>query len=364
MTTKVLNDVATGIDGRIDIKALDGTSRTAGKAEGRGEHNSRTIIMLGQTTGNDADDALMPGGIIDKNGLLVLDVHLVNHLDSLFGDALVELLAVLVVLRNAFGTGLGRLGIACDEQIDGFLAIHHTARSVDAGTDLEDDVRIGELLLVLQTALLDDCLQAVAWIVVQAPKAIVGKDTVFAGDGDNIRGDTDGAEVQQGVEHSQLIHAIVASKGLHELKAYATCREMRVGIFVVNAFGIEYGNSFRQLIIGLVVVADDEVNAFLLGIAYHIDCLDAAIERNDQFNAYAIGVINTLLRNTISIVITVGDIVIQRGIETAQEAIDQRHGTGAIDIIVSVDENMFLATYGFIQAGYSLVHILHQERVV
>ena len=60
-----------------------------------------------------------------------------------------------------------------------------------------------------------------------------------------------------------------------------------------------------------MMVADDEIDAFLFGVAHHIDCLDAAIERNDKFYAYAGGVIHTLLRDTISIVVTIGDIVIQ-----------------------------------------------------
>ena len=152
VSAKVLDDVTTGIDGRIYVETLDGTCRTAGKAQSRSEHDGRTIIMLSQSAGNDSDHTLVPRGIIDEDGLLVLDVHLVNHLNRLLGDTLVKFLTRFVVFRNAFGTFVGSSEVTGNKQIDGLLAVHHSTRGIDARTNLEDDVRIGQFLLVLEAA--------------------------------------------------------------------------------------------------------------------------------------------------------------------------------------------------------------------
>ena len=123
--------------------------------------------------------------------------------------------------------------ISGNKQIDGFFAVHHSTRCIDARADLEDDVRIGQFLLVLETTKFDDGLETVAGIIVKTTQSIVREHAILTSYRDNIRSDADGTEVEQWIKQSQFIHAIVSSKGLHELEAYTTSREVWVGIFVV-----------------------------------------------------------------------------------------------------------------------------------
>ena len=62
------------------------------------------------------------------------------------------------------------------------------------------------------------------------------------------------------------LDTVVEGKCLHELKAYTASGQMFIRIGVVFPFGIQNGYSRGQYIIGDMMVADDEINAFLLGV--------------------------------------------------------------------------------------------------
>ena len=197
---------------------------------------------------------------------------------------------------------------------------------------------------------------------VQAAQPVVGQDAVLTRDGDDVGGDAHGAEVEQGGEFVEL-DAVALGKGLHELEAHAAAREVGAGVVVVGAFRVEHGHGGGHGLVGDVVVADDEVDAQRAGIGDLVDGLDAAVEHDDESDAHLGGVVHPLARDAVSLVVAVGDVEVHVRVELAQETVDQRYGRAAVDVVVAVDHDAFLAPHGLVEAVDGGVHVVHQERV-
>ena len=138
---------------------------------------------------------------------------------------------------------------------------------------------------------------------------------------------------------------------------------MLEGVGVVLSLRIEDGHSFRECFVGHMMVADNKVYALFLCIGNLLDGFDAAIEDNDQFHLRFLCVIYSLLAHTIALLVAVGDLVVDVGIELLQELIDECHGCTAVHIIVAINENTLFAPHCVIQPVDSNIHVLHQERV-
>ncbi len=112
-----------------------------------------------------------------------------------------------------------------------------------------------------------------------------------------------------------------------------------------------------------MVVTYNEVNAFLLGICYLLNGLDAAVKHNNQLYACLIGVIHTLLRHSVTLVVAVRNVVVKVVIIPFKEVIDQRYGCGAVNVIITVNQNALATLYGAVDTCYRLVHVIHEPRV-
>ena len=55
---------------------------------------------------------------------------------------------------------------------------------------------------------------------------------------------------------------------------------MLEGVGRVLTLWIEDSHSWRQYLIGHVMIADDEINVMLFGLSYFVDCLNAAVQHN------------------------------------------------------------------------------------
>ncbi|CDB09379.1 unknown [Bacteroides sp. CAG:633] len=261
---------------------------------------------------------------------------------------------------SGFFEGGGKVFLG--EQVDGFLTVLYASRRVDAGAYLEDDVADGDFL-VGQSAHVDDGLQPDTGVAVQLLQAVEGQYAVLAHDRDNVRSDADGHKVEQGDEVVEL-DAVADGKRLHELESYAAAREVLVGVGVVEAFGVEYGYSGWQHVVGHVMVADDEVDAFLAGIGYLVHSLDAAVEHDDEFDARLHGVVHSFVGHPVAFVVAVGDVIVDVRVELLNKLVDQCHGCGTVYVVVSVNQYPFFLSHCLVQARYGHVHVLHQEGVV
>ena len=281
---------------------------------------------------------------------------------GLFGHALVQVLARLVVLVDLEGLCPGGGEVLLRQQVHGFLAVLDASRSVDARPYLEDDVANVDFP-VRQSADVDDGLQPDAGVAVELLQAVVGQDAVLAHDGHDVRGDAHGHQVEQGDEVVEL-DAVAQREGLHELEAHAAARQVLVGVRVVLALGVQDGHGGRQHLVGHVVVADDEVDALLAGIGNLVHGLDAAVQHDDELHARFHGVVHSFVRHPVAFVVAVGDVIVDVRIELLDKLVDQCHGSGTVHIIVSVNQNPFFLSHSLVQACHGHVHVLHQERVV
>ena len=64
---------------------------------------------------------------------------------------------------------------------------------------------------------------------------------------------------------------------------------------VVWLLGVEYGHGRWHHLVGHVVITDNEIDAKSLGILYFLDCLDTAVEDNNQFDTCFVGIVYSLL---------------------------------------------------------------------
>ena len=97
---------------------------------------------------------------------------------------------------------------------------------------------------------------------------------------------------------------------------------MHVGVGVILAFRIQDGYRRRQHLVRYVVVADDEVDAFLFCVGHFVDGLYAAVEDDDELHACLGGIVHALVRDAISLVVSVGDGVVDVGVVLLNEFID------------------------------------------
>ena len=85
---------------------------------------------------------------------------------------------------------------------------------------------------------------------------------------------------------------------------------MRVGIVGAYKLGIEDGYCRRQDLVLHMMVTHNEVDAQLFGISNLIHSLYAAVEHNHQFDTCLLGIVHSLDRYSIAVVVAVGDVVV------------------------------------------------------
>ncbi len=151
---------------------------------------------------------------------------------------------------------------------------------------------------------------------------------------------------------------------LHELEAHTAARQVVERIGAVFALGIEHSHGRGQLHVGEMVVADDGVDAQFLGVFDFLHGLDAAVERNQQGAAMFLGRVDAFVRHTVTLVITIGNVVFDVRVELPEEGVDERDGRRAVHVVVAVDQDALFVDHSLVHAVHSLFHVLHQEWVM
>ena len=108
-----------------------------------------------------------------------------------------------------------------------------------------------------------------------------------------------------------------------------------------------------------MVVTNHEVDTKRRSIFNFFDGLKSTVQCNNELEAILSCVINSLNRNTITLVITIGDIKFYIVMELLQELIYQRDRSSSINVVISIDQDLFIMTHGFCKSFYSFVHIGH-----
>ena len=362
VAAEVDQHVAATLDGRIDVEAGDAAGRAGGKLTVASQHNRRPEIDFCESRGHDADDAFLPVLIVEHDARLVfLAFQLGHNLVGLLGHLLVNVFALLVVLVDVLGFLQGQIVVFLNQQVDALFAVLHASAGIDARSDFEYDIAHRDVASA-QSADVDDGLDADVRVLVELLQAVERQYAVFILHGHDVGCYAHSTEVEQGDEPREG-NAIVLGKGLHELKSHAASAEMLEGVGVVFALRVENGGSRRHHLVGDVVVANDEVDAKTLGIGYFVDCLDTAIENDNEFHTGFLGKVYSFLAHAISLVIAVGDIVVDVRIELLEKLVYQCYSCAPVDIVVAIDHNAFFAPHCVVQTVNSHVHIFHQKRI-
>ena len=172
---------------------------------------------------------------------------------------LVDVLPLVVVLVDVAGLLDGGRQLALHKQIDTLASALHAPGGIDTRAYLEDNVAHGNVSSA-QSADVDDGAQTHARVLVEYLQAMEGENAVFVGDGHDVGCYAHRTEVEQGNEPRER-YAVVLGEGLHQFEPHTATAQVLEGVGVVFAFGIEDGYGVGQLVIGYVMVADDEVYA-------------------------------------------------------------------------------------------------------
>ena len=138
---------------------------------------------------------------------------------------------------------------------------------------------------------------------------------------------------------------------------------MGVGIVVVAPLRVENGHGGRQFFVRHVVVANDEIDAQFFGVGNLFNCLDAAVEHDDEAHATFGRKIHPLFRYTISLFVAIGNVVVDVGIVLTDELIDQSHRCHAVHIVVAIDHDALFPKKGAVESFHRCLHVVHEEGV-
>ena len=111
------------------------------------------------------------------------------------------------------------------------------------------------------------------------------------------------------------------------------------------------------------MVANDEVDAETLCIGYLFNGLDATVKNNDELYARLLGIVNALLAYTISLIVAIGNIILDVGVELLYKLIHQRYRRASVYVVIAIHQDTLLAPHSVVKAVDGQVHILHEERI-
>ena len=280
VSAETLEEVTTTLDGGIDIETRDTARGTTDETVALREDDGRLVELLGESRGDNGDDTLVPLRIVEHDALLVIDRSGGEHVKGLRRDGLVKFLTLLVLLINQFAASPSGGVVTFDEEVNALGGVFDPTGGVDARTYLEDDV--SKLNLVPEEPRdAYDGAQSHGRVGVEPLKSIIGKNTVFTRDRYDVASNGDNDEVKQ-CEEFVTIDLVAHGERLHEFEPHTAATKFLVRILAILTLGVKDSDSVRDLVISGVVIADDEVDAFLLGVLYPISRLDATIEGNDK----------------------------------------------------------------------------------
>ena len=165
---------------------------------------------------------------------------------------------------------------------------------------------------------------------------MVGEDTVFTHNRNDVRCNTHGYNIQQRNQVVEL-DTVTDSECLHKLETDSTTGKVSVRVRIVQAFGVQNSYGRRKHIIRYMMIADDEINPFLFGISDFFYCFNSTIEYNNQSYTGFCGVVHSFFRNAIPFIVSVGYVIIKVRIELLNKLVDQCYGSSTVYVIISIN---------------------------
>jgi len=218
--------------------------------------------------------------------------QVIHDFIGLFCHVLVEVLTRFVVAVDAVALFQCRSKILFNQQVDRFLSVLYSSRSIDAGTYLEYDVAHRNFFFS-QSAYINNGFQSDAGVGIELTQSVIGQNTVFTHNRYNVGCDADRYQIEQGGKLMKL-DAVVLGKGLHKLESYSAARQVFVWIRRIRTLGIQNGGSRRKYLIGHMMVADNEIDAFFFGVTDFFYRFNTTVQYDDQFYSGRVSIVDSL----------------------------------------------------------------------
>ena len=175
----------------------------------------------------------------------------------------------------------------------------------------------------------------------QQLEADLGDHPVFADQRHHIRQRPDRRHLDE--TRQPVVAAGFAAQRLHQFQRDADACQVLVRIAAVVPLGVDHRQRQRQLAVGLVVIGDDQIDAEFAGAKRRIGAADAAVHRHDQRDAIGVQPFDRGRLQPIAVLQSLRDEVRDVGAEQLERAAQDDGGRNAIDIVVAVDRDPFLA---------------------
>ena len=132
---------------------------------------------------------------------------------------------------------------------------------------------------------------------------------------------------------------------------------------VVLPVRIDHGTGARQLLVGLVVIDDDDVAAELAGARQRLAAGGAAVDGDDELRAVLDEPLDGGGVGTVALEQPVGDVDARLEAVMREEAAHQRGGRGAVDVVVAEDRHRLPLLDRIGEARCGSVHVAHAARI-
>ena len=312
-------------------------------------------VFLGHAGGHDAHHALVPvfSGQHDGPG----------HFGAQAGDGVavdVGFYGLPLPVQAAQGAGLSRGvgGIVGQEQLGGDLHPAHAARGVDAR---RQHIAHGGGCHVLEVAAAlvqqgGDAHALGMAELLQAPGhegAVLPLQVHHVGDG------AQADQVAVVLQHPVL----VAGQGGGQLEGHTHAGQVGVGIGAVGPVGVDDGAGLGQLLLALVVVGDDEIDAQFFAQRRLGGGGDAAVHRDDQADLLPVQLADGRLVEAVALLEPAGDIADAPASPAAQEVHQQAGGGDAVHVVVAVDGDLLAPGQGGADTRDGAIHFPQRKGI-
>ena len=309
------------------------------------QHDRRPIERIDQLRRDDADDAAVPAFAGDDQDAPGADLGIgLDDLLRLGEDVLILLAAARVLGLELVGKRLGFVGhrfVGREQQPRGDVRRAHAAGGVDARRDHEADV-IAVDRLSGQAGGFEQRAQAdLVRPLGQHLQPELRDDAVLANERDHVGERADRGDLYERRQPGRLSGA--GTERLHKLQRDPDAGQVLVGISAVVPFRIHHRAGIRQFIVGFVMVGDDQIDAKLTRAACRFGRADAAVDRDDQLDAFGMQSIDGARLKAVAVGQPFGNEVADVGAKQLEGAAQDHRRGDAVDVVVAMHGNALAA---------------------
>lgn len=351
-------------EGGDEVDAGDGAAGAFSGVAFLSEDEGWAMVDAGEFAGDDADDAGVPIWGVGDDGVVGDEVMVLDELEGVVGDGAFDFLAFLVHGVELFcGDGAGA-EVVGEEHIDGEGGVGEAAGGVDAGAEAEGDVGGFEGLVLVDAGDFGEGLDAGAVGVLDFVEAEGGEDAVFVEERDEVGDGAKGDEVEEFLEVDGVGFWVGLffegfGEGMGEFEDEADGAEVGPGgVRGVEYVGVDEDGVFWGGFFGLVVVDDDDVDAFVFEEFDFGEGVGAAVEGEEEGGrGNGEGAFEDGLGHAVAFFEAEGGEVVRGEAEYFEDVGEEGGGGDAVDVVIADDGNGFFIFDGFDGALNSAVHI-------